>query len=186
MDLIKLKCSNCNAVLEVNSDLNEIVCNYCGSKILIDDEATKKERLSKVELNFRKQNHEQDLLEKRNNYELEKSIKIDKERQKWKEAKFGSIAAIGIFACLFLFAFIISLFYKPIKLSDYNKLNLGMTYEECKKILGKEGHLISEVDNKTTYVWYKYDCSNSEECEMIVQLDFENNQLITRKENGLK
>ena len=186
MNLVKLKCENCNAVLEVNSDLNEIVCNYCGSKILIDDEATKKERLSKVELNFRKQNHEQDIIEKRNTYELEKLIKIDKEKQKWKETKWSLIAAVGIFACLFLFAFINSFFYKPIRLVDYNKLNLGMTYEECKEILGKEGHLTSEVDNKTSYVWYKNDCSNNEDCEIIVQLEFENNRLIKRKENGLK
>lgn len=56
MKLIKLKCENCGASLKVNSELNEIVCNYCGGKILIDDEATNITRTESAKLNARKEN----------------------------------------------------------------------------------------------------------------------------------
>lgn len=31
MKVVKLKCPECNANLEVNSDLENITCNYCGA-----------------------------------------------------------------------------------------------------------------------------------------------------------
>lgn len=37
MKIVELKCSKCRATLEVNSELNEISCNYCGNKMIIDD-----------------------------------------------------------------------------------------------------------------------------------------------------
>ena len=38
MKVVKLKCPECNANLEVNSDLENITCNYCGAKVTIEDE----------------------------------------------------------------------------------------------------------------------------------------------------
>ena len=38
MKVVKLKCPECNAILEVNSDLDNITCNYCGAKVTIEDE----------------------------------------------------------------------------------------------------------------------------------------------------
>ena len=39
--LIKLNCPNCNAVLEVDSDRNQLFCSYCGQKILLVDDEVK-------------------------------------------------------------------------------------------------------------------------------------------------
>ena len=63
MDLIKLKCPQCGSDLEVNSKLNEMICNYCGTKILINDEATKIERIANAKINERKSMHEQEMQE---------------------------------------------------------------------------------------------------------------------------
>lgn len=41
MKLITLSCPNCNAQLQINSDLNQAVCNFCGYHFLIDDERQK-------------------------------------------------------------------------------------------------------------------------------------------------
>ena len=38
MKLIDLTCSNCVALLQVNSELTKCICNYCGKEILIDQE----------------------------------------------------------------------------------------------------------------------------------------------------
>lgn len=186
MNLVELKCKHCGAVLKVNSELNEITCNYCGNKMLIDDEATKLDRVENVKLKSRKQNHEQDIIEKQNNYEIEKNIKKDKEKQEWKEIGIGWLIAIGLFVLIFIIAMIGSFFDKTPKLSDYNELTLGMTYQECKDKLGQEGHLISESENELIYVWYNGSCNNKEECEVLIELHFENGKLSSRTENGLK
>lgn len=38
MKLVELKCNQCGAKLEVNSELKQITCQYCGNLILMDDE----------------------------------------------------------------------------------------------------------------------------------------------------
>ena len=37
MKLFELKCPNCGSVLQVSSDRNEVYCQYCGTKLLVDD-----------------------------------------------------------------------------------------------------------------------------------------------------
>ena len=82
MKLIELKCNNCGANLKVNSELNEVYCNYCGNKMLIDDEATTIERVENAKIKSRKSKHEQDMIEKIDNYEFEKKVKEDAFRKK--------------------------------------------------------------------------------------------------------
>lgn len=49
MKLIKLKCPNCNANVEVNKDLERATCNYCGTNFIIEDEKeTNEERIIKA------------------------------------------------------------------------------------------------------------------------------------------
>lgn len=49
MKIINMKCPNCDASIEVNSELGNIKCNYCGSNIYIQDEnETKTERVIKA------------------------------------------------------------------------------------------------------------------------------------------
>lgn len=39
MKLVEMKCKNCGAKLEVNTDSNEAYCQFCGTEFKIDDEA---------------------------------------------------------------------------------------------------------------------------------------------------
>ena len=43
MKLVKLSCTNCGASLEVNEELKNVHCNYCGQNFLIDDNLIKVE-----------------------------------------------------------------------------------------------------------------------------------------------
>ena len=69
MKLIKVKCENCGADLEVNKELNECVCNYCGAKTIIDDE-TKKVEITK-NINYKKMYTDEAKLKKIENEEKE-------------------------------------------------------------------------------------------------------------------
>ena len=44
MKLVDIKCPNCGQQIQINSDLKNGMCNYCGSQFLID------EQLQKVDL----------------------------------------------------------------------------------------------------------------------------------------
>lgn len=188
MELVKVKCLECGANLEVDQELDEIVCNYCGTKVLIDDEATKIHRIEKAKLESRKNNYEQTLQEKKD--------KDKYEYLKWKkEMKIGLIALVCMFGSVLLPAGLNWVFtgyfampgYKPNpSLAQYNSLNLGMTYNECKEVLGIEGHLIFEEKNSFKYVWYDVNCSDEEECDIIIELNFEDGKLVSRNENGLE
>ena len=79
MKLVKMKCENCGATLDVNKNLEKITCNYCGAEILIDDEATKVKRVEDAKLKARKDNHEQSLKER--NDILEQEVKEKKVKE---------------------------------------------------------------------------------------------------------
>ena len=46
MKLVQLKCPGCGAKLEVNPDLEQYTCNYCGISTVLDDEAIKVKNIS--------------------------------------------------------------------------------------------------------------------------------------------
>ena len=110
MKLVKMKCENCGATLEVNSELDKINCNFCGAEIMIDDEATTLKRVEEAKLKSRKENHEQTLKERDDL--LEQEIKEKKIRdeiespEKFKKSKFSKVLIIFAVLCL-LFAFTI-------------------------------------------------------------------------------
>ena len=45
MKLITLTCPKCGAQMEVNPELEAIICNYCGNKMLIDREVVEQKNL---------------------------------------------------------------------------------------------------------------------------------------------
>lgn len=92
MKLVKLKCENCGAKLEVNKDLDKINCNFCGAEILIDDEASELRRVEEVKLQARKQNHEQSIKEKK---ELEELNAVDN----FKKGKLSKLLLIFAALC---------------------------------------------------------------------------------------
>ena len=111
MKLVKLKCENCGATLEVNQELDKINCTFCGAEILIDDEATKLRRVEGVKLQSRQKNHEQDLKERTDN--LEQDIKekemIEKAtaKDRFKKSKFSKVLLV-FFAIAVLMVFSVS------------------------------------------------------------------------------
>ncbi len=92
MKLVKMKCENCGATLEVDKDQDKIKCKYCHSEILIDDEAAELRRIEEVKLQARKQNHEQTLKEKK---DLEELNAVDN----FKKSKFSKVILVFAVLC---------------------------------------------------------------------------------------
>lgn len=71
-----------------------------------------------------------------------------------------------------------------ISLKKYNKINVGMTYNEVKNIIGSDGKLLSEseiLDIKTE-VYYYYGVDGISNANFM----FQNNKLISKSQVGLK
>lgn len=107
MKLIKMKCENCGAQLEVNKDLDKIICNFCGAENLIDDDAAELRRVEDVKLQARKQNHEQSLKERQET--LEQDLKereiLNKAnaKEKFKKSKFSKVLLVFFAIAVLLF-----------------------------------------------------------------------------------
>ena len=103
MKLVKMKCENCGATLDVNKDLDKIHCNFCGAEILIDDEATSVKRVEEAKLNARKKNHEQSLKERQDNLEQdinEKKILAEANAvDNFKKSKFSKVLLVFAAIC---------------------------------------------------------------------------------------
>lgn len=98
MKLIKLKCENCGAILEVDSDRDFIYCEHCGAKNLIDDEATSVKRVENAKLKARKDSHEQEMKERQDKLEQAKKEKEFYENispgEKFKKGKISKIVLV--------------------------------------------------------------------------------------------
>ncbi len=59
----KLSCPNCGAKLDAEDNLDELFCNYCGYKIVLDDDArrTAKIRMKEIEAAQRMKDIEADV-----------------------------------------------------------------------------------------------------------------------------
>lgn len=103
MKLVKMKCDNCGATLDVNKDLDKIHCNYCGAEIFIDDEASSLKRIEDVKLKARKENHEQSMKERQDIHEQEMKEKRDLEElnssDKFKKSKFSKVLLVFAVIC---------------------------------------------------------------------------------------
>lgn len=168
MKVINLKCPNCNGILEINYGENVVTCKYCGTKVSIENEnATTSDKILNI---------------------LERKMKETKDYHNSPEYKKEEKKTIIIAWVVIIAAWLILILFigksNP-SLKDYNSIKLGMTYEECKNILKFDGHLIFEENNITKYVWYNAGCTE-ENCDIIIELTFENDKLVNRKENNLK
>ncbi len=108
MKLTKIKCDSCGAPLE-EKDLKKMHCSFCGAEILIDDDATKLKRIEEAKLESRKQNHEQDLKEKRDFEELNRVENFKKSKFSKVLLVFAAICGLITFTRSFDFCSIISL-----------------------------------------------------------------------------
>lgn len=79
MKIIKLKCSSCGAALEVEEDLEFCLCEYCGSKVLIDRGA----EYYSHELERTKTDQEHEINKRKAQYEHIKEMEeLEKEKEK--------------------------------------------------------------------------------------------------------
>lgn len=77
MNLIQLKCPNCNADLEIEDELDTCFCKYCGTKIRMPEtnramiRAKTKLKMADKKLELRKEEHRQHMeWEKKHGYDL--------------------------------------------------------------------------------------------------------------------
>lgn len=66
MELIKIKCENCGASLEVDKNVQTLSCPYCKSKVLINDSVSKVDRFLNSLTNATKRIQEQSLESQKN------------------------------------------------------------------------------------------------------------------------
>ena len=109
MDLIKLKCENCGANLQVNKELDKITCNFCGAQIYINDKASEIKRIEDAKLQARMQNHVQSLKERKEKFEqtLKEKKLIDEanSKEQFKKSKFSKVLLV-FFALSAIFFFV--------------------------------------------------------------------------------
>lgn len=101
MEFKKLKCPSCGGKIEIPEDSNEIICSYCGSKVIIDDKATEVGRIKKAEINAKKEldEHEFENKKKKDEYNDEREYKKKKNTSSLK----GWSIALLIICLLFTF-----------------------------------------------------------------------------------
>lgn len=101
MELKKIKCPSCGGELNIPEDSDEMKCNFCGSKVIIDDKATEVGRIKKAEIKAKKEldEHELENKKKNDNYDDEREYKKKKNTGKLK----GWSIALTIICLLFTF-----------------------------------------------------------------------------------
>lgn len=55
MKLVTLTCPKCGAQMEVNPELEAIICNYCGNKMLIDREVVEQKITGGFEFGYQQE-----------------------------------------------------------------------------------------------------------------------------------
>ena len=99
MELKKIKCPTCGGELDIPEDSDEMKCNFCGSKVIIDDKATEVGRIKKAEIKAKKEldEHELENRKKNDSYNDEREYKKKKNTGKLK----GWAIAMTILCLLF-------------------------------------------------------------------------------------
>ena len=99
MELKEMKCPSCGGKLDIPEDSDEIICNYCRTKVIIDDKATEVGRIKKAEIKAKKELDEHELENKKkiDNYNDEREYKKKKNSGKLK----GWSIALTIICLLF-------------------------------------------------------------------------------------
>ena len=95
---ISLKCPECNANLSVDGDLKQCFCQYCGTKILIDDGSTT-HTYRQVDEARLKEAEVQQLLELKK-LEIAEQKRLDKK----KRLKTLALVTLGLVVAAYIFA----------------------------------------------------------------------------------
>lgn len=81
MKLITLTCPKCGAQMEVNPELEAIICNYCGNKMLIDREVVEQKITGGFEFGYQQ---EQGRLKAQQEEQQKESVKKKKKQERMK------------------------------------------------------------------------------------------------------
>lgn len=104
MKIVDIKCPGCGAELHISGDRMECFCEYCGSKILLDDEAVRTVTVIRDEAKLRELQVEEERI-KEAKEKLEEYKRLNKElRSKRKTRDIVLISVwIGALALFFIF-----------------------------------------------------------------------------------
>ena len=53
VNLIEVKCPNCNAQLKIGSDRQMFFCEYCGAQVFLDDGVARTEHTENININIK-------------------------------------------------------------------------------------------------------------------------------------
>lgn len=104
MKSINIKCPNCNAQLTVSEDRKELYCEYCGTKLIIEDEVVKSVTIIRDEAKLKELAIEQEKREYR-----EAEIKRLQEKSKLKKGDFIMFSICGILTILTIIVHVCSI-----------------------------------------------------------------------------
>lgn len=100
MKLITLRCTNCGADLQIDSERKEAYCTFCGTKLFVDDESIRitnrivdEARLKEAEVRL-----------KRLEYEHERELRQENRLQEHRRV---FLIAVIVYACALLFTYLI-------------------------------------------------------------------------------
>lgn len=95
MKVIEIKCPNCSAQLKTSSDRRMLFCEYCGTRIILDDGVVRSEHTENININ-NTQKHVNEAKLQRLEYEREiRNQKLEEEKKKKESAKrFGIVFSI--------------------------------------------------------------------------------------------
>lgn len=128
MKIIKLKCSSCGATLEVEEDMEICLCEYCGSKVLIDKgaeyyshELERTKTAQKHEINKRKAQYEH----------IKEMEELEKEKEKIRSDN-KLFLRLFLFWCFLIILFII-LSIALCVYEDHKKRKSEILFEEIEE-----------------------------------------------------
>ena len=100
MKLITLRCTNCGADLQIDSERKEAYCTFCGTKLFVDDESIRitnrivdEARLKEAEVRL-----------KRLEYEHERELRQENRLQEHRRV---FLTAVIVYVCALLFTYLI-------------------------------------------------------------------------------
>lgn len=144
MEMLQLRCPNCNAVLELDDSIGTTCfCMHCGTKILLDGQD---KNVLDAKLRMQELNNEKLKIEKE--YE-EKDKKREEEKQNNKAAWLTIGVSLGL---LLLIAAVILIFNTPISVPYSSTTLCSMNIDECVSVLESAGYKnisVQKLDRRT-------------------------------------
>lgn len=96
MEFVKLECPNCHARLNIENELDEVFCQYCGTKILLDGQ-------NPVLIQAKVEMHKTDTEAELEKVRLQHEFEVMKYKKEQERSENRNVALGLLFFWLFLF-----------------------------------------------------------------------------------